>query len=84
MTRTEIIEKLKEIILKATGAEPNSLDACTEASNLTTDLGMNSIALLFVVIAIEETFDICFEEDGVADFKTVGDVVDYIENEVNG
>ena len=84
MTRTEIIDKLKEIILQATGNEPSSLDGCTEASNLTTDLGMNSIALLFVVIAIEETFDICFEEDSVADFKTVGNVVDYIENEVNG
>ena len=84
MTRTEIIDKLKEIILQATGNEPSSLDGYTEASNLTTDLGMNSIALLFVVIAIEETFDICFDEDSVADFKTVGNVVDYIENEVNG
>ncbi len=84
MTRTEIIEKLKEIILQATGNEPESLDNCSEASNLTTDLGMNSIALLFVVIAIEETFDICFDEEVVSDFKTVGDVVNYIENEVNG
>ena len=84
MTRTEIIEKLKAIILQATGNEPESLDNCSEASNLTTDLGMNSIALLFVVIAIEETFDICFEEDAVSDFKTVGDVVNYIEAEVNG
>lgn len=84
MTRSEIIEKLKAIILKATGAEPSSLDNCTEASNLTTDLGMNSIALLFVVIAIEETFDICFDEDSVPNFQTVGDVVDYLENEVNG
>ena len=84
MTRTEIIEKLKAIILQATGNEPESLDNCSEASNLTTDLGMNSIALLFVVIAIEETFDICFDEDAVSDFKTVGDVVNYIEAEVNG
>lgn len=84
MTRTEIIEKLKEIILQATGNEPDSLDNCSEASNLTTDLGMNSIALLFVVIAIEETFDICFDEEVVSDFKTVGDVVNYIEAEVNG
>ncbi len=84
MTRTEIIEILKAIILQATGNEPESLDNCSEASNLTTDLGMNSIALLFVVIAIEETFDICFDEDAVSDFKTVGDVVNYIEAEVNG
>ena len=84
MTRTEIIDKLKEIILQATGNEPDSLDNCSEASNLTTDLGMNSIALLFVVIAIEETFDICFDEEVVSDFKTVGDVVNYIESEVNG
>ena len=84
MTRTESIEKLKAIILQATGNEPESLDNCSEASNLTTDLGMNSIALLFVDIAIEETFDICFDEDAVSDFKTVGDVVNYIEAEVNG
>jgi acyl carrier protein len=45
---------------------------------------MNSIALLFVVIAIEETFNICFDEDSVPNFQTVGDVVDYLENEVNG
>ncbi len=83
MTRAEIIEKLKEIILQATGEDESSLDSCNEASNLTTDLGMNSIGLLFVVIAIEETFDICFDEDAVSDFKTVGDVVDYIESEVN-
>lgn len=83
MTRTEIIDKLKEIILQATGNEPSSLDNCDESSNLLTDIGMNSIALLFVVIAIEESFDICFDEDAVANFTTVGQVVDYIEAEVN-
>ena len=83
MTRIEIIEKLKEIILQATGNEPGSLDNCTEASNLTTDLGMNSIALLFVVIAIEEFFAIRFDDVGAGDFKTVGDVIDYIEKKVN-
>ena len=83
MTRTEIIDKLKEIILQATGNESSSLDNCDESSNLLTDIGMNSIALLFVVIAIEESFDICFDEDAVANFTTVGQVVDYIEAEVN-
>ncbi len=83
MNRTEIIETLKEIILQATGDEASSLENCTEASNLTTDLGMNSIGLLFVVIAIEERFDINFDEDVVTEFKTVGDVVNYLEAELN-
>lgn len=84
MTRIEIIEELKDIILKAMGEEdPSIFDNCSEESQLTTDLGMTSINILFSIIAIEERFNISFNEDGVEDFQTVGDVVNYIEREMN-
>jgi acyl carrier protein len=54
-----------------------------EASSLVTDLGLNSVGILYIVIAIEEEFSIEFENVGFSDFKTVGDVVDYIEEKVN-
>ena len=63
-------------------AMPNAeLDVAslTEQSNLVTDLGLSSVGVLYVVIAIEEFFDIRFDDVGFADFKTVGDVIDYIE-----
>ena len=35
--------------------------------------------MLYTVIGIEEMFGIRFENVGMSDFKTLGDVVDYIE-----
>jgi acyl carrier protein len=82
MTRNEIVEKLKNVILMATGEDESALETWTEQSNLTTDLGLNSVGVLYVVIAIEEFFSIQFDDVGFSDFKTVGDVIDYIENKI--
>lgn len=80
MERTEIIEKLKEILQMALGANAEKiLENCTESSNLVTDLGLNSVGILYVVIGIEEIFSIKFEDVSFGDFKTVGDVLDYVE-----
>ena len=77
MNRTEIFNKLKEII-KATIGESPKINNCTESDSLTDDLGLNSIGILYVVIAIEDAFNISFEDVGFNDFKTVGSVVDFI------
>lgn len=80
MTRTEITEKLHDILVMAMGeAAAPMLESCTEDSNLATDLGLNSVGMLYVVIAIEEFFSIQFDDVGFGDFKTVKDVIDYIE-----
>ena len=82
MTRTEIAEKLREVMTTATG-DTSLADKCTENSVLTTDLGLNSVGILFIVIAIEEFFSIRFDDVGFGDFKRVSDVLDYIEKKVN-
>ena len=63
-------------------AMPDSQDTilnCAEDSNLNTDLGLNSVGLLYIIIAIEEFFSIEFGNLNFNDFKTVSDVLDYIE-----
>lgn len=80
MTRAELKEKLAEIIVMAMPESADVVNNCTEESNLNTDLGLNSVGMLFVVIAIEEFFSITFENVNFGDFKTVGDVLDYIES----
>ena len=82
MSRTEIIEKLKEIMLAADDRHNDAVYSCAESSNLTTDLGFSSVSMLYMVIAIEEEFGIRFENIGVSDFATLGDVVDYIEGKL--
>ena len=83
MSRSEIIEKLKDVIKMATGADDDSLAQVQESSLLTTDLGLNSVGVLYVVIAIEEFFSIQFDDVGFGDFSTVGSVIDYIQKKVN-
>lgn len=78
MSRNEIKEKLVEVMLMAMG-DTDAIQACTEKSYLSADLGLNSVGILYTVIAIEEFFGISFDNANFADFKTVGDVIDYIE-----
>ena len=81
MTRVEIFEKLKEVFKVAIGS--GDYDKYTEDSLLTTDLGLNSVGILYVVIAIEEFFNVQFDDVGFNDFKTIKDVIDYIEGKIN-
>ncbi len=83
MTRAEISEKLKEVFSIAMGPAGANATDYNESSNLITDMGLNSVGILYVVIAIEEYFSIQFDDVGFNDFKTVGDVITYIENKVN-
>lgn len=80
-SRTEIIDKIKWIFEMVVG--DNSISNYTEDSRLVEDIGLNSVGLLYVVIGIEEFFQMRFDDVGFADFKTVKDVVDYIEKKGN-
>ena len=82
MSRGEIAEKLGEVMKMAMSGsfDPSSL---TENSTLTGDVGLSSVGVLYIVIGIEELFNIRFDDVGFGDFVTVGDVIDYIEKKVN-
>lgn len=82
LTRNEIIDKLKDVFSMAIG-DSEIVNNYTEQSNLVTDLGLNSVGILYVVIAIEEFFGVQFDDVGFNDFKTVGDVIDYLEKKTN-
>jgi acyl carrier protein len=79
MTRELIIEKLKNIYTLVSGNSDTS--SFTEESDLRTGLGLNSIGMLYMIIAIEEDFSIRFENIAMGDFNTVLDVVNYIEEQ---
>ena len=81
MTRKEILEKLKDIILFAMPDKKDLIDKCDENSNLTTDVGLNSVGLLYVVIAVEEFFNVSFDNVSFDEFEKVKNVVDFIEKQ---
>ena len=79
LTRQEIINKLKDILLAANDNNVSLVENCTEQSRLVEDFGLSSVGVLYIVIAVEEEFGIRFDNVGMTDFETLGDVVDYIE-----
>lgn len=80
MDKKEILEKLGGIFQMVMGDA--DLANCGEDANLVDDLGLNSVGILYLVIAIEESFGIRFDDVGTSDLKTVGQVVDYISGKV--
>ncbi len=79
LSRNEIMDKLRDILLFADEENKEEIAKADENTDLATELGLTSVKMLYMVIAIEETFDIRFENVGFNDFKIMKDIVDYIE-----
>lgn len=74
MERQEILVGLKEILQLI---KPSlDLSAVNENSQLISDIGLDSLTILLLGLAIENKFNIKFE--GAVKFNTVGEVIDYI------
>lgn len=54
-------------------------DDITMESELSNDLGINSIELADLVMLCEEKFDIEINDEDIRKFTTVADVVNYLE-----
>ena len=80
MLREEIKEQLVEIYTLITS---NTTQEINDNSNLRTDLALSSIGMLYLIIAIEQKFNITFDNVSMGDFETVKEVVDFIEKKVN-
>lgn len=78
MERNEILSKLKEIFKMVVGNSV-SVDEITLDANIMLDLGVNSIGMLYMAIAIEKEFGVDMSDVTPSTFKTVSDVIDYIE-----
>lgn len=71
----QTLEELYKVIEDEIGIDKSEI---SESSKIATDLDVNSLELLNVVMAIEEAFDIDMKEDRLRKIKTVGDIAKYI------
>ena len=60
------------------------LGEVAENTSLAGDLGINSISMLLMAIAVEEEFGIDFGTVRADELKTVGDVMAFIERRLSG
>ena len=76
MERETILNELKEIL---TLIKPSmDLSAVAEESQLVRDVGLDSLTILLLSLAVENKFGFKFE--GTPKFETVGEVIDYISS----
>ncbi|GAB4006531.1 acyl carrier protein [Glycomyces albus] len=76
LSRDEIREGLADILEEVAGVNP---DDVADGKSFTEDLDVDSLAMVEVVVAAEEKFGVKIPDDEVANLKTVGDAVSYIE-----
>lgn len=70
-------DKVKEIIVDTLSCEEAKV---TLEASLADDLGADSLDAVEVNMALEEAFGISIPDEALADFKTIQDIVTYIEN----
>ena len=70
-------DKIKKILVDEMNIKESNI---TLDSELTGDLGFNSLELADRVLLCEEKFGISFDDDDLSKLITVRDVVEYIES----
>lgn len=79
MNLDEVFDKVKEIIVEQLGVAET---AVTMEASFVDDLGADSLDIVELVMALEEGFDIEIPDTDAEKVATVGDVVDYIKENV--
>ncbi len=71
-----VLDKLKEILSAQFGIDEDSI---TENTDIAGDLGADSLDVVEMIMTLEDEFAVTITDEAVAELKTVGDVVRYIE-----
>jgi len=70
-------EKVKEVIVNAANIDEDKIKLNASLEN---DLGLDSLDAVELGMALEEEFGITIDEEKLASFKTVEDIVNFIDN----
>lgn len=71
-----VYERLQSIVAEQLGVEP---DQVVREAEFVQDLNADSLDMVELVMSLEEEFGVEISDDEVENLRTVGDVVDYID-----
>ena len=74
-----VFEKLQQIIVDELGVEASQV---TLEAHINDDLGADSLDAVELVMAIEDEFEIKVSDEVAQSFKTVAQIVEFIESKV--
>ena len=75
----KVFDKVKEYILQQLPVDESKI---VVEARLVEDLGADSANLMMLIMDLETEFDLTVEDEVLANIKTVGDIVSYIEAHV--
>ena len=79
MSSEEVFEKVKGIVVEQLGVTEETV---TMEASFIDDLGADSLDIVELIMALEEEFDMEIPDADAEKVVTVGDVVDYIKENV--
>ena len=71
-----MLETLREVICRFVEIDPEKL---TEDTNIRSELGLNSLELINIAVAIEDEFNVEIPDREVVHLETLGDAAKLIE-----
>lgn len=74
-------ERIRDAIMFNSGAEDREV---TPNASLSDDLGMDSLDIAIFSMELEEEFEFEIPDEDIESFKTVQNIIDYIEGVENG
>lgn len=72
-----VFEKIRKILSEQLDIEE---DKITLSSNIVEDLGADSLDIVDLLMSLEDEFDVEVPDEEIENIKTIGDMVNYIEN----
>jgi len=79
MSQSDILETVKKVVVEQLGVEKEKIEP---TSSFIDDLGADSLDLVELVMAFEETFDIEIPDEAAEKILSIQDAVDYISNKL--
>lgn len=77
MSREQVEQKVKQIIVEQLGVDENQVD---NTASFVDDLGADSLDIVELIMAFEEAFELDIPDEDAEKITTVKDAIDYIES----
>lgn len=74
-----IFDKVVEILCDQLGVDESDV---TMSSDVMEDLGADSLDVVTLLMSFEDEYGISISDEEAQNFRTVGDIVSYIENNI--
>jgi acyl carrier protein len=82
MTHSEIIERLRSVA-QGTSEEDVDWNQVTEETTIG-ELGFDSLSIMDLVYDVQQVFGVDFDLEDMSNINTVGELAEYIEEELKG